>query len=396
MKKMGLHELISLTFDSDPKVRKQAAVELSKYGAPGAMFALVELTYDKDGGVQQAARKLLDEMKEKNREPELMSFADVFSKGENGDEKKAGKEDKESAKDERKKEGAREKMLKPIEEMFEQKLGKEKAEEMKKRMMPTIEKMYEKAADGGEGEKKSREEKGKAVQSMLEEYLDVIAHAWEKDDEEKEPGQKSLAEELGLVGNKELKVEGVMEEAEEGAIADEAAMDEAPSAEEKWSRGSGSAASAEPTMFKLAFDSMMASRGDEKVMKDAMKKLLKSSEEQIKMAFKVAKKRYTEINLTNITELKSGMRNITTGTLYAKGVEHKDYQRTKTKRDTFTRIVVADQGGNEGVIYLFEERGRHIKPGMRLKVERGYAKTYDWSGETAMTVSKKGNVFIIL
>jgi hypothetical protein len=394
MKKMGLHELISLTFDSDPKVRRQAAVELSKYDAPGAMFALVELTYDKDAGVQDDARRLLDEMKEKNREPELMSFADVVSKGENGEEKKGKKEEKESQKEERKKEGAREKMLKPIEQMFEEKLGKEKAEEMKKRMMPTIEKMYEKAVGDREGEKKSNEDRGKRVQSMLEEYLDVIAHAGEKE-EEVESEQKSLAEELGLVGTKELKVEKVMAEAEEGALADEAALDDAPSPEEEWS-GKAGASSVEPTMFKLAFDSMMASRGDEKIMKEAMKKLVKNSEEQIKLAFKVAKKRYTEINLTNITELKSGMRNITTGTLYAKSVEHKDYQRTKTKMDTFTRIVVADQGGNEGVVYLFEERGRHIKPGMRMKVERGYAKTFDWSGETAMTVSKKGSVFIIL
>ncbi|MBN2121711.1 hypothetical protein JW721_01465 [Candidatus Micrarchaeota archaeon] len=392
MKKMGLHELISLTFDSDPKVRKQAAVELSKYDAPGVAFALVELTYDKDSGVQEVARGLLEEMKKKNREPELMSFADVFSKGESG----GAIEEEPAAQVKSKEDTTREKMLRPIEKMFEKKLGKEKAEEMKKRMMPTIEKMYEKAADASKGEKKSGSERGKTVQDMLEEYLDVIAHAQDKGDA-KEVEQKSLAEELGLVGSREIEAGKVLAEAEEGAIADEAADDGEPSAEEEWSRGAAAGASqAEPTMFKLAFDSMMASKGDQKVMKETMKKLLKSTEEQIRLAFKVAKKRYSEINITNITELKNGMRNITTGPLYAKSVEHKDYQRTKTKKDTMTRIVVADQGGNEGVIYLFEERGMHIKPGMKLKVERGYAKTFDWSGETAMTVSKKGNVFIVV
>jgi hypothetical protein len=392
MKKMGLHELISLTFDSDPKVRKQAALELSKYDAPGAMFALVELTYDKDSGVQEVARGLLDKLKEKNREPELMSFADVFSKGESGTGK--GREEP-AAEAKAKEDTTREKMLRPIEKMFEKKLGKEKAEEMKKRMMPTIEKMYEKAADVQKGEKKSHGEKGKTVHDMLEEYLDVIAHAQEKGEPE-ESGQKSLAEELGLVGGREIEASKVLAEAEEGAIADEAAVDEGPSAQGEWENAGAIQASAEPTMFKLAFDSMMASRGDAKIMKETMKKLLKSTEEQIKLAFKVAKKRYSEINVTNITELKNGMRNITTGALYAKSVEHKDYQRTKTKKDTMTRIVVADQGGNEGVIYLFDERGRNIKPGMKLKVEKGYAKTYDWSGETAMTVSKKGKVFIIV
>ncbi|MBD3397936.1 hypothetical protein GF412_02145 [Candidatus Micrarchaeota archaeon] len=395
MKKMGLHELISLTFDSDPKIRKQAAIELAKYDAPGAMFALVELSYDKDKGVRETVNKILGEMKEKRDEPELMSFAEVFSRGENGKQREREKKKEHAEKEsggEKEEEGTKEKMLKPIEQMFEKKLGKEKAEEMKKRMMPTIEKMYRRAMS-----KESKEgEKTKAVEEMLSGYLDVVAGS-EELEEEKEPGQRSLAEELGLVASKELKPEEVFREAEIGALEDEAAVAEEPSAEEKWmlEKPEGESAAGQ-TVFKLAFDTMMASKGDEKVMKKAMKKMLKNTEDQIKMAFDVAKKRYKEVNITDITELKSGMRNINTGTLYVKNVEHKDYQRTKTKMDTFTRILVADQDGNEGVVYLFGQRGGPIKPGMKLKVEKGYAKTFDWSGETAMTVSKKGKVYIIL
>lgn len=395
MKKMGLHKLISLTFDSDPDVRRQAAVELSRYDSPSSMFALVELTYDKDKVVRETARKILGEMKERSGEPELMSFADVFAKGENGGEKKgaeaAGKEKKEAEKAE----DAKEKMLAPIEKMFENKLGKEKAEEVKKRMMPTIEKIYMKAMKDEGGHKKTKEERGKAVQEMLGGYLDVLAGGEAEAGAEKDGGQQSLAEELGLVGAKELRPEGVFREAEAGALEDEADLGEDASAEEKWLAEKGGSGSG-PTVFKLAFDTMMASKGDEKLMKEAMGKMLKNTEDQIKMAFKVAKNRYSEINITNITELKEGMKRVNTGILYAKSVDHKEYQRTKTKKDTFTRIVVADQGGNEGVLYLFDERGEPIRPGMKLKVERGYAKTYDWAGETAMTVSKKGSVYIIL
>ncbi|MCP4646874.1 MAG: HEAT repeat domain-containing protein [bacterium] len=397
MKKMGLHELISLTFDSDPHVRKQAAVELAKYDAPGAMFALVELTYDKDRGVRETVSKLLEELKANNSEPELMSFAEVFRKGKNGEKKK--EEEKEP--EEKKVESVKEKMLRPIEKMFEKKLGKEKAEEMKKRMMPTIEKMYIKAMKTeGEGE---NGESTKAVQEMLSGYLDVVAgseelkEGVEEEEEDKEVGQQSLADELGLVSSKEVKPEAIFKEVEVGALEDEAALMDIPTPEEKWmlEKPEGESASGQ-TVFKLAFDTMMASKGDEKVMKKAMKKMLKNTEDQIKMAFDVAKKRYTEVNITNITELKSGMKNISTGTLYVKNMEHKDYQRTKTKKDTFTRIVVADQEGNEGVVYLFEQRGAPIRPGMKLKIEKGFAKTYDWSGETAMTVSKKGKIYIIL
>jgi hypothetical protein len=396
MKKMGLHELISLTFDSDPHVRKQAAVELAKYDAPGAMFALVELSYDKDKGVRETVSKLLEELKANNSEPELMSFAEVFSKGKNGEKKKEHEITEEG---ERGGESTKEKMLRPIEMLFEKKLGKEKAEEIKKRMMPTIEKMYLRAMKQG-GERESGENT-KAVQEMLSGYLDVVAGSEELkegvEEEEKEVGQQSLADELGLVSTKEVKPEAIFKEVEMGALEDESFAIEEPSAEEKWmlEKPEGESAAGQ-TVFKLAFDTMMASKGDEKVMKTAMKKMLKNTEDQIKMAFDVAKKRYTEVHITNITELKSGMKNISTGTLYVKNMEHKDYQRTKTKKDTFTRIVVADQEGNEGVVYLFEQRGAPIRPGMKLKIEKGFAKTYDWSGETAMTVSKKGKIYIIL
>ena len=392
MKKMGLHELISLTFDSDPKVRKQAAIELAKYDAPGAMFALVELTYDRDKSVRETSGKLLEELKGKN-EPELMSFAEVFSKGENGEKKKGQEEEV--------KETAKEKMLRPIEQMFEKKLGKERGNEMKKRMMPTIEKMYEKAMVKEGGEKKISHEGGKAVQEMLSGYLDVVAGSEEcvplaEEKEGHESEQQSLADELGLVGTKELRPEAGIKEFEASVLEDESAVGDLRTPEEKWVSEKADEQVAGTTVFKLAFDSMMASKGDEKVMKKAMKQLLKNTENQIKMAFDVAKNRYKELNITDITAIKSGMRNINTGTLYVKSMEHKEYPRTKTKKDTFTRLVVADQQGNEGIIYLFEERGNPIKPGMKMKVEKGFAKTFEWAGETVVTVSKKGNVYVIL
>jgi len=402
MKKMGLHELISLTFDSDPKVRKQAAIELAKYDAPAAMFALVELTYDKDKGVQETSTNLLEKMKEKNDQPELMSFAEVFSKGETG-EKKAAPKPELAKSEEESAETGKEKMLRPIERMFEKKLGKEKGEMMKKRMMPTIEKMYSKAMTDEGGEKKISEEGKKAVHDMLSGYLDMVAGSEEvlevapNTENVDGPKQQSLADELELVGTKELKPEAVFKEVAQGALEDEASTEVEMSAEEKWmSEKPAEAESGGTTVFRLAFDTMMASKGDEKVMKNAMKKMLKNTEDQIKLAFDVAKNRYKELNITDITAIQSGMRNINTGTLYVKSIESEEYQRTKTKKDMCTRVVVADPEGNEGVIYLFDERGGPIKPGMKLKVEKGFAKTIDWRGETAITVSKKGKIYIIL
>ena len=57
---------------------------------------------------------------------------------------------------------------------------------------------------------------------------------------------------------------------------------------------------------------------------------------------------------------------------------------------------VSDEDGNEGLVYLFDDRGTPIRPGMRVKIEKGYARTFDFSGETALTVSKKGLLYIVL
>jgi hypothetical protein len=412
MKTMDLNTLVSLTYDSDPKVRKQAAVELAKCDPHQALYPLVQLTYDRDPGVQEVARNMLDELKRRTAgsEPQLMSFADVFSHG--------AKEEEKAEEAEKKSDARKERLLGPIDQIFEKKLGKERGEEAKKKMMPTIEKLYLRVIGSSAHEtvktKEKVHERERMVQEVLSSYLDALASSAEKALErgekekkeiapakegaaEEEPaetpgeeGEASLEKQIGMVG-REMKPEQGMKEVEESAAEDEqATQEEGEEREEMPEEAQGA------TIFRFAYDTMMASDGDDKTMQEAMKVMKKSAEDQINLAFKVAKRKYSEVKLTNITELKTGMKNITTGVLFVKSVEHKDYQRTAKKRDTFTRIVVADTESNEGIVYLFEGRGAPITPGMKMKIEKGYAKTFEFSGETGMTVSKKGNVYILL
>jgi hypothetical protein len=409
-RKPTLNELVSLTFDASPQVRKQAAAELARYEDPAANFALLELTYDKDASVSTLARTLLDG--KKVAQPELMSFAEVFKQG--GDEKP---EEKRSVEEERRAETAREKMMRPLQQLMERKLGKEKAAAMKGRMLPTLEKIYMKAF-GKNGQ--VNEQKGRAVQEMLTDYLDVISGAEThvisdageakgqkpeipekggkenngkegKEPEAEGPPEDSTDGKLGLqsVGTKELDMGRAGREMEE--ISSELETPEAVEAqevrEEKEEKGS---------LFRLAYDTMLASEGDEDVMKKAMQNMVRNAEEEIKLAFKVAKGRHQQMNITHLTELKSEMRNVTTVPLLVKSVEQKEYQKSKKVKDNFTRLVVADDEGSEGVIYLFDNRGALVREGMRIKIEKGYAKTFAFSGETALSMTKKGSAYIIL
>lgn len=90
------------------------------------------------------------------------------------------------------------------------------------------------------------------------------------------------------------------------------------------------------------------------------------------------------------------MRNINTDPLLVRSVENMEYQKTKKIKAIVTRILVNDDEGNEGVVYLFEDRGIALQPGMKIKVQRALAKTFKFSGETALTLGKKSNIYIVL
>ncbi|MEM2948202.1 MAG: HEAT repeat domain-containing protein [Candidatus Anstonellales archaeon] len=349
MKRKELERLISLTFDESPQVRKDAAVRLGEIDDPAAIFALLELSYDKEPEVSQTARKILEE-KRNGDTTETISFAELFEAG-------AEKPKKEVFVPSTKKK----KLLEPIEKLFEKKLGKEKGEKIKAKMMPAIERIYDNVV-----EKKFDEKK---VQNLLTSYLDAIGSMPEKD-----------IESIGKVEELE-KIEENFEKEEE--LEEPEKLSEKPEG-------------VEPTIFRHALEVMKESEGDENIMLREMKRLKKYMSDQIDLAFSVAKSRFKQVHITHLTEIKDGMRNINTDELFVVDVQHGEYQKTKTRKELYTRILVRDGEGSEGVVYLFEGRGQFVKPGMKIKVVKGVAKTFKFSGETALTVTKSGNVYIVL
>ncbi|MGB9719121.1 MAG: HEAT repeat domain-containing protein [Candidatus Anstonellales archaeon] len=349
MKRKELERLISLTFDESPSVRKNAAIELGAIDDPAAIFALLELSYDKEPEVSQTARKILEE-KRNGETTETISFAELFEAG-----AERPKRDTFIPSTKRKK------LLEPIEKLFEKKLGKEKGERIKARMMPAIERIYDNVV-----EKKFDEKK---VQSLLTSYLDAI----------------------GSMSESEMESIGKVEELEdiEEKVGKEEGLEESEKLTEE-------VKGIEPTIFRHAIDVMKESEGDENIMVREMKKLKKYINDQIDLAFNIAKNRFKRVHITHLTEIKDGMRNINTDELFVIDVQHGEYQKTKMKKDFYTRVLVRDFEGSESVVYLFEGRGQFVKPGMKIKVVKGVAKTFKFSGETALTVTKAGNVYIVL
>lgn len=389
-----LNKLISLTFDESPDVRIKAAESLENVDDPGAVFALVELSYDKDPKVRKKAEDALG--KKKKEEKEVLSFTELFAQG-----KKSGEKKEEMTPDKKAK------LLSPISKMFERQLGKEKAERVKNKMMPTIERIYYKASRASKSKKTAEDSGRKVIQEFLTGYLEAIS------DINQENGTDAIPEGVR---------EQISEVKAEDTLADETtASDEALELEEVGKASAVDRVSADiqkiendeyiemegekvvmdtlpNTFFKKAYETMMVSEGDEDIMKREMDRMIRSAENDLKLAFKVAKKKFKEKKITNITKIKDGTKNINTDLLDVKEVENIEYVKSKRSKEkaVATRIVVNDENGNEGVVYLFDGRGMPVQPGMKIKVVKGQAKTFDFSGETGLTVGKRGDVYIIL
>lgn len=364
-----LNKLVSLTFDEDPNVRKKAAKSLGELDDPAAIFALVELSYDKDVGVKKVAQEILEKMKKNQKE--VMSFAEIFSSREKKDEP------------ERIPTSKKEKVLQPITKIFEKTLGKEKAEKLRSKMMPTIEKIYHQRSSSRE---KGAEDDKTPMQEFLTSYLEAVSDIGEPDlHSEQFEVHEDLSSELETVGTREKRLEIVSRE-----IAEIEAVETQEQKQEE------DLEKLPDTAFKRAYETMMLSGGDDAVMRKEMKRLVKNFERDAKLAYDLAKKKFKETKITHLTKLRNGMRNVNTEVLLVNEVENMEYAKSKKTTDIVTRVMVSDDEQNEGIVYLFDGRGSDIKHGMKIRVVKGYVKTFDFSGETAITISKKGNVYIVL
>lgn len=390
-KSHDLNKLVSLTFDENPQVRVQAAESLGGFDDPAALFALAELSFDKEPRVRDAALNVLN--KKKDTQKEVMSFAEIFASKDATDKPDVVSDASQDRKD---------KILRPITRLFERHLGKEKAELVKSKMMPSIEKVYLSQTAPGSSREVKEESGRKAMQEFLTSYLEVVsdinssdaegqsaigAHREEGDahPEELQKVGEELAGELGEVSTKERQVELLSQEIQEVENVEVAEIQEEKEVEKLPN-----------TFLKKAYEAMMLSGGEDDIMKQEMKRMLDVADKDIRLAFRLAKKKFKETNITNITKIRSGMRNINTESLLVKSVEEIELQKARKQKSVLTRMLVADEEGNEGVVCIPDGRGAPVKPGMKIMIRGGLARTFESSGETALTLGRKGCIYIVL
>jgi hypothetical protein len=393
MQESNIHKLVSLTFDENPKVRKEAAKSLADIDDPAALFALMELSYDKDPSVKRIAKELMN--KRKSKDEEVMSFAEIFSHRTTA---QLSPEVQDTPEEKKKR------ILYPIEQLFEKKLGKQRADVVKGKMMPTIEKIYTKVSMGSATKADHAETGRVAMQEFLTSYLDAMKdidslsdpkHEETSETDAEEAAAQTLMEEkevhehphvlqetLDIVGGKKVDAH---EAADEIATLDQEEMEET----------TDSVSKLPSTFIKKIYETMMLSEGDDEIMKREMKRIMKDVEHDVKFAFDAARKRFKETNVTHLTKLKEGMGMINTDVLEVKSVDHLSWKKGKDDLK-YCRLLVKDAEGNEGVVYITDKNSEWLKPGMTIKVLKGRVKSFEFSGETGISVGKKGSIYIVL
>jgi hypothetical protein len=370
--------LISLTFDSNPKVRIATARKLAEINDPGATLAMLELASDRNKEVAKTANEGLAKMRE--HKPDMLPLTELFKGVDLSGGKKEEPEPKAMLEEEMK---LKEKMLDPLQKEFEKSMGKEKAEQLKPKLFELAFMHKDKST----------------FQNLLTHVMNLYGAQKEEKHEEKE--QKHEAPKHEAQKQEEPKKEdiglaeaGFAEPSAEaagliGREAEDMTKDSLFTEEEKKVIEEG-----EPSIIKMAYDSMMIS-DDETLIEHQRDTLKKFLDHQVDVAFKLARRNFKEVKVTDISNIKDGWKNITTDYLLVKKVEHKQYDRTKNAREIYTRLTVVDPDGKEGIIYLFENRGSLIKEGMSIRLEKAKSKTFKFSGETVLTVDKRGKAYAV-
>ncbi len=123
----SLDRVVAQAFDSDARVRLRVAHELGRTDDPRAIFALIELSSDKDEAVKAAAQRSLGQFKEEEQEA-IVSLEKLFA------ERKEAKKPDEMPQ-------VQQKMMPTIEKLFSH-YDPKKRESARRKLLPSLEKLF--------------------------------------------------------------------------------------------------------------------------------------------------------------------------------------------------------------------------------------------------------------
>lgn len=402
---MDIDKWVRMSYDSDPKKRLEAARHIAQSDSPFAMFALLELSFDKDEKVRNYVKEVLKQKNEQKSEAHFL-LSDLLTQEY---DKKIKEEQKEEEKD--KIERIKKKLEPIIEEWIEEK-DPEKRKMVKKKVMPMVEQIIKRWADKEEyliklfGYKKEGKKETKK-ETEAEDEQDEQETFIEEPEEPEEPvihnGETkkylemiSSVERMAQLGIPEISEEGYEEEiGKDEQKEKEEFIEEVQAEEEVEGKDNPFIDPIDRILYNKAIKIVEVPGITKKTIAEQKKQLKKELQLKVDAVFSVAELRAAHRYIEWLNELEVGMKNIYTRDLKVISVEDKVIKPLRGRSKVLKRIVVSD-GQNEFPVYLWKGRGKGIYEGETVRLENAEVEMFPVTGEAALVLNKKDSAIIVI
>ena len=356
----SMDRLVAQAFDSDPRVRQKVADELGKTDDPRAIFALIELSSDKEEAVKAAAQRSLSHFKEESEA--IVSLEKLFA------------ERKEVRKPEEMPE-VRQKMMPSIERLFSHYEPK-KRDSVRRKLMPSLEKLFGFSA--------------RAESDPLH-GVEKISHSAQAEPapapEASVPRENAANFPFGKHEEPPEKRDSVEVEEEDREIAFEDDPEGTGGMEEKGNDEQPAASKYYPLAYKIATTPGMGKAE----LKREQNRLLANFKKEIGLAFKMAEERAHEEGLANFSNLKPGMKNLSFAEMQIVSISDTGFG---AKKKPFAKVRLSD-GHKEVCVLIPSERAHGITIQDRLALKGVAADFLVEGNEVVLVVKNKSKVIVV-
>lgn len=379
----SVDSLVARAFDSDPKVRLKVAQDLGRIDDPRAVFALIELSSDKEEAVKDAAQRSLGNFKEDAET--IVSLEKMLQER---------KEQKGQPAPLPSQSQRPQSMAPTIERLFSHYEPK-KRESVKRKLFPSLQKLF--------GFSKQELDPLQDIEKMVHAPTpasQVMEVAGKEDDRipaENAPNfpfgqKKDIPQPKDLVEMDEE--DRLFAEAKSGPLEPRLQSDAefvSPHQEEEAREISEEEPSAGNKFYALAHRLATTPGMGKTELKAEQNRLISNFKKEVEIAFKVAFARAKEEGFASLENLKPGMKNLSFAEMPIASVMEIPYG---AKKKPYLRISIWD-GKKETPVLVPKERGSGILVSDRLELKKVDVDFLVEKNEIVLVVSKKSKVIVV-
>lgn len=370
----SIDSMVARAFDSDPKVRLKVAQELGMIDDPRAIFALIELSSDKEEIVKEAAVSSLGNFKEEKEE--IVSLEKILT------ERKVIHQQPLPAP--MPSPAVAQRMAPTIEKLFAHYEPK-KRELVKRRLFPSLQKLF--------GFRKEELDPLQDIEKIAHtptpaSQVVEIGAAAPVPKQEEIPSENAPNFPFGQKKEPAPKPSGLVEmDSEDAQVVSELTGEE----EEKGIGEEATDAAPQNQYFSLAYRLATTPGMGKTELKAEKNRLISNFKKEVEIAFKVAYERAKEEGFASLENLKPGMKNLSFSEMPIASIMEIPYG---AKKKPYLRISIWD-GKKETPVLVPKERGRGILVSDRLELRKVDVDFLVDRNETVLVVSRKSKVIVV-